>query len=173
MSVETLNAGALTPVDLFSISNSLNPPNNEEDQIRFFLSQSSSITITFFSSVPFTDSGAPSVSVHSSGGNTIAATQIQLDQFTTVISSTSELSGNTSYFLDVLGSETVSYTVSVSATGTPPSDDYADSLSDSSRPVGQVSVGGGFVFGSINFSGDRDWLSVQLTAGITYVINLE
>lgn len=61
-------------------------------------------------------------------------------------------------------------TVTWPASGTT-NDDFANSLSDSLKPLGQVSVGG-TANGSLETAGDRDWFAVQLTAGTSYTINL-
>ena len=65
---------------------------------------------------------------------------------------------------------TGTYTVSAAAVSVP--DDYANSLSDTSHPFGQVSVGGSST-GTIEVNGDRDWFRVLLTAGVNYTINLD
>jgi hypothetical protein len=54
----------------------------------------------------------------------------------------------------------------------PPPDDYADSLADLTAPFGQVAVNGAST-GTLEVTGDRDWFSAQLTAGWSYVFNLE
>jgi hypothetical protein len=54
----------------------------------------------------------------------------------------------------------------------PPPDDYADSLADSTSPFGQVAVNGAST-GTLEVTGDRDWFTVQLTAGWSYLFNLE
>jgi len=51
-------------------------------------------------------------------------------------------------------------------------DDYADSLADHTAPIGTVSVDG-VASGTIETLGDRDWFQVQLTAGKSYVIDLQ
>jgi hypothetical protein len=51
-------------------------------------------------------------------------------------------------------------------------DDYADSLTDTSAPFGQVPVNGSNT-GTLEVTGDRDWFRVQLTAGIAYLIELK
>src|SRR5436305_241048 len=52
-----------------------------------------------------------------------------------------------------------------------PSDDFRDSLVDTGA-FGQVPING-FSFGNLEVIGDRDWFSVSLAAGATYVINLQ
>src|SRR4051812_18179520 len=54
----------------------------------------------------------------------------------------------------------------------PPPDDYADSLADATAPLGQVAVNGAST-GRLEVTGDRDWFGVLLTAGWSYVFNLE
>src|SRR5882757_1185081 len=52
-----------------------------------------------------------------------------------------------------------------------PFDDFRDSLADTGA-FGQVPING-FSFGNLEVIGDRDWFSVNLSAGTTYVINLQ
>ncbi|MFI4965466.1 MAG: NF038122 family metalloprotease, partial [Caulobacterales bacterium] len=54
---------------------------------------------------------------------------------------------------------------------TPAADDFANSLTDTSHPFGQVTVGG-FADGALQVAGDRDWFAVQLQAGTSYTIGL-
>jgi FG-GAP-like repeat/Bacterial pre-peptidase C-terminal domain len=51
-------------------------------------------------------------------------------------------------------------------------DDYADTLTDTSAPFGQVAVNGSNA-GALEATGDRDWFQVQLTAGVAYRIDLK
>ncbi|MBR1122684.1 VCBS repeat-containing protein [Bradyrhizobium lablabi] len=51
-------------------------------------------------------------------------------------------------------------------------DDYADSLSDATAPIGQLSIGGG-VTGNLEALGDRDWFRVTLAAGTSYTFDLQ
>jgi hypothetical protein len=51
-------------------------------------------------------------------------------------------------------------------------DDYADSLSDSTAPFGQVAVNGSNT-GTLEVAGDRDWFRVTLMGGVPYVIDLK
>ena len=67
-------------------------------------------------------------------------------------------------------SYTGTYSVRVAAFQS--ADDYADNLNDSTAPIGQVSLGG-TVNGNIETLGDKDWIRVNLTAGITTTIDLE
>ena len=62
--------------------------------------------------------------------------------------------------LDVLGWN--------SARFVPHADDFANSLGDSSHPMGEVTLGV-WSFGVLEQAGDRDWFQVQLQAGQTYV----
>jgi hypothetical protein len=62
--------------------------------------------------------------------------------------------------LDVLGWRRASIT-----------DDFANSLTPSSAPIGQVSPGTAII-GTLETKGDRDWLSVQLSAGHSYSIDV-
>lgn len=68
------------------------------------------------------------------------------------------------YYLDARGYSGHTGTYSVSVTALSP-DDYAGSVSTS----GVVTVGG-YVTGNIEHSGDSDWFSISLTAGISYEI---
>jgi hypothetical protein len=51
-------------------------------------------------------------------------------------------------------------------------DDYANSLTDTTHPFGQVAVNGSST-GTLEVTGDRDWFRVQVTAGRTYLVNLQ
>jgi hypothetical protein len=77
-----------------------------------------------------------------------------------------------SYYIDVGAfddSYTGTYTVAVSS-GIP--DDFRDSLADATAPFGQVVVNGSGT-GRLEVAGDRDWFQINLTAGASYVINLQ
>jgi hypothetical protein len=63
-------------------------------------------------------------------------------------------------------------TYQVTVTGGGPTDDFADNLNDLASPIGQVSVNGSRN-GSLETTGDRDWISVQLVAGVAYTLNLQ
>jgi Ca2+-binding RTX toxin-like protein len=65
---------------------------------------------------------------------------------------------------------TGTYRVGVSSTG--PTDDFRDSLADTTAPFGQVAVNGAST-GNLEVAGDRDWFSVVMNAGTTYVVNLQ
>jgi hypothetical protein len=54
----------------------------------------------------------------------------------------------------------------------PPPDDYADSVADATAPFGQVAVNGAST-GTLEMTGDRDWFGILMTAGWSYVFNLE
>src|SRR6266436_5524834 len=54
----------------------------------------------------------------------------------------------------------------------PPTDDYRNSLTDTTHPFGTVVVNGSST-GTLEVAGDRDWFSIQLNAGTTYVVNLQ
>jgi hypothetical protein len=62
---------------------------------------------------------------------------------------------------------TGTYRVSVAGTA----DDYANNLTDTTHPIGLVSVNGSAT-GALQVTGDRDWFRVQLIAGTNYLINL-
>ena len=51
-------------------------------------------------------------------------------------------------------------------------DDFANSLTDTTHPMGQVNAGGSST-GNVDFLGDRDWFRVQLVGGTKYTINLQ
>ena len=53
----------------------------------------------------------------------------------------------------------------------PPSDDFADSFTDTSSPFGTVSVGSSAT-GNLETVGDRDWFRVTLTAGTVVTIDV-
>ena len=63
-----------------------------------------------------------------------------------------------------------SYRLSVSAAA--PSDDYADTLTDASAPIGSLAIGAS-INGIIEVAADRDWVRVQLVAGTSYAIDLQ
>ena len=65
--------------------------------------------------------------------------------------------------LDVIG-----WTPAASRAGfVPASDDFASTLTDTSRPFGQLTVGG-VATGALEQAGDRDWFAVTLQKGATY-----
>ena len=55
---------------------------------------------------------------------------------------------------------------------TQPTDDFANNLNDTAHPLGQV-VFEGTAHGVLEVTGDRDWFSLQLGAGTTYLITLQ
>jgi Bacterial pre-peptidase C-terminal domain len=63
-------------------------------------------------------------------------------------------------------------TYRVSVGGATVTDDFRDSLTDTTVPFGQVSVNGSSS-GNLETTGDRDWFQVQLTAGTSYVMTLQ
>ena len=69
--------------------------------------------------------------------------------------------------LDILGWTPTSPTTRF----VPAADDFANTLSNSSSPIGAVAVGGSAA-GTLQQAGDRDWFAVQLQAGGTYVLNM-
>ncbi|THD55839.1 NF038122 family metalloprotease [Phenylobacterium sp.] len=64
--------------------------------------------------------------------------------------------------LDVLGWNATPFT--------PAPDDYANSLTDTTHPIGQLAIGGS-ISAALQEAGDRDWFAVQFQAGDTYTIN--
>lgn len=52
-----------------------------------------------------------------------------------------------------------------------PTEGYASSLSDTTRPFGQIATGGSAT-GALKHAGDREWFRVGLEGGATYKINL-
>lgn len=81
------------------------------------------------------------------------------------------------FYLDARGfsSQTGAYTLSASGGPTTPpptpTDDFRDSLTDTTAPLGTVSVGTPRT-GSIETAGDRDLFGIALTAGRTYTFDL-
>jgi Ca2+-binding RTX toxin-like protein len=69
--------------------------------------------------------------------------------------------------VDILG-----WTPSGAPLPPPPPDDFANSLTDTSHPMGVVAPGGS-ITGVLDLVADRDWFSIQLQAGFTYTIKLE
>jgi FG-GAP-like repeat/Calx-beta domain/Bacterial pre-peptidase C-terminal domain len=67
-------------------------------------------------------------------------------------------------------SYTGTYRISVSGSAT--TDDFRDSLTDTTAPFGSVAVNGSST-GTLETTGDRDWFSIQLNAATTYDINLQ
>jgi Ca2+-binding RTX toxin-like protein len=65
--------------------------------------------------------------------------------------------------LDVLGWNSTPYT--------PPADEFASSVGDTSHPFGALAVGGSAT-GVLQAAGDRDLFQVQLQAGVSYVVKL-
>src|SRR5947199_12562 len=81
-------------------------------------------------------------------------------------------SASGTYYLDA-GSFNNSYTgtYKLGVTSTGATDDFRDNLVDSGV-FGQVPVNGSN-FGNLEVAGDRDWFAVNLSAGTTYVINVQ
>jgi len=77
------------------------------------------------------------------------------------------------YYLEA-GAFDDSYTGSyrLSVTGQAPPDDFASSLVDRTHPFGQVAANGASG-GSIEIAGDRDWFTIQLSAGTRYTAALK
>jgi Ca2+-binding RTX toxin-like protein len=65
--------------------------------------------------------------------------------------------------LDVLGWNSTPYT--------PPADEFASSVGDTSHPFGSLASGGSAA-GVLQAAGDRDLFRVQLQAGVSYVVKL-
>lgn len=112
----------------------------------------------------------PYLRLHDSTGTTLA----ENDDIVLGINRNSQLAftatTTSSYYLEAgafADSYTGTYSISVSAT----TDDYANSLADTTHPLGQVAVNGAGT-GTLEVNGDRDWFGVQLVAGVSYVINL-
>src|SRR5262249_28294010 len=77
------------------------------------------------------------------------------------------------YFVDVGAFNNAGTgTYKVTVTGQVPPDDFADSLTDSSSPIGQVAVND-FTTGTLENAGDRDWIAVHMVAGSSYEIDLQ
>lgn len=78
------------------------------------------------------------------------------------------------YYLDAsgFGSAIGRYTLSASGSTPPvPSDDYRDSVSDTTAPFGALATGTAST-GRIETAGDKDLFSFAVTAGTTYTFNL-
>lgn len=73
---------------------------------------------------------------------------------------------------DIAGIRAIYGAVGSTPAPAPGADDYADSLTDTTAPFGQVSAGGSLT-GNLESAGDRDWFRVQLSAGQEYTIDLE
>jgi Ca2+-binding RTX toxin-like protein len=73
------------------------------------------------------------------------------------------ISATDAQVLDILGYSSAPYT--------PPPDEFANSLTDTSHPFGQLVVGGSAT-GTLQSAGDRDWFAVTLAAGHSYRIDL-
>ena len=67
--------------------------------------------------------------------------------------------------------DALSGTYRVRVTGAATSDDFANSLSDTTHRIGLVNVNGSMI-GNLETAGDRDWFQVQLTGGVTYQVSL-
>lgn len=106
-----------------------------------------------------------------SSGSVIATNDDFGGSLNSRISYTASSSGT--FYLDArgYGSNTGSYTLA--STGTPPAatDDYRDSVTDLSAPLGAL-VAGTASSGRIETSGDKDLFSFTVAAGETYVFNL-
>src|SRR6185312_687974 len=87
------------------------------------------------------------------------------------LSFTAQTSGT--YYLEA-GAFDDSYTGSykLGVTGTAPADDFASSFIDTTHPFGQIAVNGASG-GTIEVAADRDWFTVQLTAGTHYSASLK
>jgi hypothetical protein len=55
---------------------------------------------------------------------------------------------------------------------TTPTDDFRDSLGDATAPFGQVAINGSST-GNLEVTGDRDWFSIQVVAGASYLLNVQ
>jgi serralysin len=80
-------------------------------------------------------------------------------------------SSGTHYVVAGAFNDGFSGTYTVGLTGTAPADDFADSLSDNTAPIGQLTVNVAGT-GRLETTAARDWFSVQLTAGVSYTISL-
>jgi Ca2+-binding RTX toxin-like protein len=52
----------------------------------------------------------------------------------------------------------------------PAADDYANSLTDTTHPIGQLAIGSS-ISAALQEAGDRDWFAVQFQAGATYTVS--
>jgi hypothetical protein len=89
-------------------------------------------------------------------------------------SSPSTMSATDLRVMDILGWTPAGSSPSPTPPAAPPAttDDFANTLTDTSHPFGQVTVGGSAT-GEIESAGDRDWFTVQLIAGKQYTIDLQ
>ncbi len=112
----------------------------------------------------------PYLRVHDASGATLA----ENDDIVAGIDRNSRLTFTApttgTYYLEA-GAFDESYTGTYSLAVSLTSDDYANSLTDTSHPFGQASVNG-TVTGNLEVAGDRDWFRIQLIAGVSYTINL-
>jgi len=78
---------------------------------------------------------------------------------------------NTLTAVDITNMDVIGFNL---ATGTAPPthDDFANTLTDLTHPFGTIGVTG-TATGTLEVSGDHDWFRVQLTAGTSYLINLQ
>ena len=76
------------------------------------------------------------------------------------------------YFIAVgaFDTGTGTYTLTVDAGDTAVTDDYGDS--DTSAQALVLTAGSGSTTGSIDFEDDSDWFTVNLVAGVTYIVSL-
>jgi len=116
----------------------------------------------------------PYLRVHNSTGATLA----ENDDIVNGVQRDSQLiytaTATGTYFLEAGAFEdgfSGTYRVNVS-TATTAGDDFADTLTDATRPFGQIAVNGSNT-GNLEVTGDRDWFRVELTAGTTYTIDLQ
>jgi hypothetical protein len=97
----------------------------------------------------------------------------EIANFAALTSGTYYLEASFSPFNNV-SAKTGTYRVDVTSTTPvpPPQDDYRNTITDTSLPLGTVSVGGSTT-GSIDYAGDKDIFAVTLTGGTSYRFDLE
>lgn len=114
----------------------------------------------------------PYLFLHDSAGRTVAEND-DISDGSNVDSRLSFVATSTGTYYVEAGSYrdsfTGTYTVRVTAATT--SDDFANSLTDTVRPIGQIVVGSAGS-GHLELATDRDWFRVQLTGGTTYQASL-
>lgn len=114
----------------------------------------------------------PYVFLHDSSGRTLAENDDITDGANVDSRLTFSATSSGTYYVEAASyrdSLTGTYTVRV--TGAATSDDFANSLTDTARPFGQV-VAGGSSSGNLEVTGDHDWFRVQLTGGTSYQVTL-
>ncbi len=144
----------------------------------------SDIVVTFSEAIQM---GAGTIEIHSGTSDGLVlesydvatSTNLTIEDNTLIINPTDNLTGNTHYYVtfdagsikDMAGNSYVgtgSYDFTTASIG---SDDYADSVTDTTAPMGSIGIGSS-VTGNIESAGDHDFFRISLIAGTTYTIRL-